>query len=107
MALKLLASTADIEEGEFAVSSVDDTDIIVGKADGRFFAIEDLCPHAYVTISYGWLEGCELTCPWHGFTFDVHSGECTSWPEYDGLNRLPVEVNEGKIYLREPSDQSD
>ncbi len=101
---QLIASTADIAEGEFLTTTVDGTEILVGKADGRYFAVEDICPHAYVAISYGALDGCELTCMWHGFTFDVHSGECTSWPEFDGLTTLPVEEEDGDIYLVEGSD---
>ena len=104
MTAQLLASTADLAEGEFVTTEVDGTEIIVGKADGRYFAVEDLCPHAYVNISYGSLEGCELTCPWHGYSFDVHSGECLTGLESEQLTTLPVEERGGGIYLKQAPD---
>ena len=102
--MKLLATTAELSEGSFETKTLDGLEIIVGKADGRYFAIQDLCPHAYVNISYGYMEGCQITCPWHGFTYDVHSGECVSWEGTDGLNRFPVEVKGGDIFLLERED---
>lgn len=99
--MKLLASTANIKEGEFIVSSANGLDIIVGKADGRYFAVQDLCPHAFVSLNQGYLEGCQIACPWHGFTFDVHSGKCTSWDGFEGLTTFPIEIKEGEIYLAE------
>ena len=117
MASKLLASTTDLDEGEFQTATVDGTEIIVGKADGRFFAVEDvcphakvnikdLCPHAYVTISYGWLEGCKLTCPWHGYSFDVHTGECLTGLETETLTVLSVEVRVEEVYLKDASGET-
>ena len=101
MASKLLASTTDLDEGEFQTATVDGTEIIVGKADGRIFAVEDVCPHANVNISYGWLEGCELTCPWHGYSFDVHTGECLTGLETEMLTVLAVEVRGDEVYLKD------
>ncbi len=75
------------------------TRLLVGRAGGRYFAIENVCTHAYVSFGSPRLNGCKLTCPWHGLTFDVLSGECDDWPGLPELRRFDVEVRRGKLYL--------
>ncbi len=40
-----------------------------------FFALDGLCPHQGGPLGKGKLEGCVVTCPWHGFQFDVRTGQ--------------------------------
>jgi nitrite reductase (NADH) small subunit len=58
--------------------------LVIGPADkpvalfsinGEFFAINHICPHRGGPLADGWLEGSIVTCPWHGWTFDVRTGE--------------------------------
>ncbi len=42
---------------------------------GRYFATDNLCPHEGGPLAEGNLEGDSVTCPWHGWQFDVVSGE--------------------------------
>jgi 3-phenylpropionate/trans-cinnamate dioxygenase ferredoxin component len=96
--MQLIATTAEIEEGNFITRTLGGLDIVLGKADGRFFAVQDLCPHAFVPISSGWLDGCDLTCPYHGLTFDVHTGECIGWTDIE-LNKVDIKVEDDNIFL--------
>ena len=94
-----LASIAELDEGSVVRRRVGQTDLLVGMADGRYFAIENLCPHAYASFGTPELDGCELTCPWHGMVFDVHTGACTTWPELERVRRFPVLVENGRVFL--------
>jgi nitrite reductase (NADH) small subunit len=43
--------------------------------DGRVHAVSNLCPHQHVpAIAEGEFDGSVVTCPMHGWTFDVRSG---------------------------------
>lgn len=42
--------------------------------DGTFFALDGVCPHQGGPLGKGALEGCIVTCPWHGWQFDVRDG---------------------------------
>ena len=54
--------------------------ILVCHADGGFYAIENRCPHAMVTLDQGALRGCILECPVHGGTLDVRDGSPQGQP---------------------------
>ena len=43
--------------------------------DGEFFALDGMCPHQGGPLGKGELSGCIVTCPWHGFQFDVRDGQ--------------------------------
>ena len=43
--------------------------------DGSIFALDGVCPHAGGPLGKGALKGNVVTCPWHGWQFDVSSGQ--------------------------------
>ena len=48
--------------------------IAVFHVEGQFYAVDGLCPHAGGPIGTGTVRGCVVTCPWHGWQFDVTTG---------------------------------
>lgn len=49
---------------------------IVRNADGTFFATEISCKHQNADLSTGALKGNVVTCPRHGWRYDLATGEC-------------------------------
>lgn len=49
--------------------------VAVFNVDGKFFALDGICPHQGGPLGKGKLDGCILTCPWHGWQFDVRTGQ--------------------------------
>jgi 3-phenylpropionate/trans-cinnamate dioxygenase ferredoxin subunit len=49
--------------------------VLVTNVDGVAYAIEDTCNHAGESLQRGDLVGCHLSCPAHGYIFDIRSGE--------------------------------
>ena len=45
------------------------------NVDGTFHALDGICPHQGGPLGRGTLSGCIVTCPWHGFQFDVTTGQ--------------------------------
>ena len=45
------------------------------NVDGAFHALDGICPHQGGPLGKGMLTGCVVTCPWHGWQFDVTSGQ--------------------------------
>ncbi len=39
-----------------------------------FYALDGICPHAGGPLAQGAIHGHVVTCPWHGWQFDVTSG---------------------------------
>jgi nitrite reductase/ring-hydroxylating ferredoxin subunit len=48
--------------------------VLVTLVEGEPRAIEDACNHAGASLSEGWREGPCVTCPMHGYRFDLRSG---------------------------------
>jgi len=48
--------------------------VAVANVDGIFHALDGLCPHQGGPLGTGVLCGATLTCPWHGWQFDVTTG---------------------------------
>jgi len=99
MATKL-ASVEDIPEGKgIIVNTEHGKEVALFKVGGEIFALENLCPHMGGPLGEGELEGSCLTCPWHGWQFDVRSGVCDNMPGDDVL-KIEVFVKDGNVYLK-------
>ena len=70
-----VASTSDLKPGENKVVNVNDTEIGLFNIDGEFFAISNVCLHRGGPLGEGFLEGDVVTCPWHGWRYNVRTGE--------------------------------
>ncbi|MGC4005183.1 MAG: Rieske 2Fe-2S domain-containing protein [Pirellulales bacterium] len=45
------------------------------NVDGAYYALDGICPHSGGPLGRGRLTGCVVTCPWHGWQFDVRDGQ--------------------------------
>jgi nitrite reductase (NADH) small subunit len=45
------------------------------NVDGIISAIDGICPHQGGPLADGVVEGTIVTCPWHGWQFDVRTGK--------------------------------
>lgn len=70
--------------------------IALYNVDGELYATENACPHAGGQLGEGDLDGHEVTCPFHAFTFDVRTGECTSG-QTDGVGTVRVKVDDNLV----------
>ena len=92
-----VASAADIPPGSGKSVEVEGKRIAVFNVDGRFYAIDDTCPHRGGPLSDGELEGEVVTCPWHGSTFNVTTGAVLSAPARDGVSHYSVRDSGGEL----------
>lgn len=60
-------------------------------------AVDNVCPHAGLPLGDGELAGTVLTCPYHGYAFDVASGRNIDYPDDAPVRRLAVRVREGRV----------
>lgn len=49
-------------------------EVAVFNVGGEVFALENSCPHQGGPLADGWLRDGFITCPWHGWCFDVRTG---------------------------------
>jgi len=98
--LEFACRAEEIPRKRCRLVSIDDTEIAVWHlADGEFRAINNVCPHQHFSkLHEGTLDGTFLTCPMHGWTFDLDDGK-----ERTGNGRAtvyPLVIDGGDLYLR-------
>jgi nitrite reductase (NADH) small subunit len=70
--------------------------IALFNVGGQIHAMDDMCPHAGAPLSDGRLNGCVVTCPWHGWDFDVTNGRMPGQAE-DCQKVYPVHINGDQV----------
>ena len=71
---------------------------IVRNTNGSFFATEIACKHQNADLSAGNIEGDTLTCPRHGWKYDLETGECLNH-DSTPLRRYSLRVDGEDIYV--------
>lgn len=130
MGVHPIARVAELPPGERRIVEIDGRSIGVFNVDGRFYALRNTCPHQGAPLCQGSLggtaapsrpgeyvwerEGEILTCPWHGWEFDVTTGRSIFNPhrtrvrsyevrvepvDAEGVPTFPVTVDDGMVVL--------
>lgn len=92
-----VATTNEIEPGQPRLVDVQGKRIALFNVDGKFFALDNTCTHRGGPLGEGKMSGHEVTCPWHGATFDVRTGEVVRPPAQRAVARYDVRVTESDI----------
>lgn len=96
-----VAAIGEIPEGSGKEFTVGDRIVALYHVDGRYFSLDGICPHAGGPLAEGALEGCIVTCPWHGWQFDVTTGQhCLSDPIRQ--QTFPVRLEGNDIFIALP-----
>lgn len=69
-----VATTAEIPDGEGRVVEAGNTTLALFNVGGKYYALENTCPHLGGPLGEGSLDGQNVTCPWHGWQFNVCTG---------------------------------
>ena len=94
-----LCRADDFEELEGKPFHVNGTHLAVFKFDGKFYAVDNRCPHMGYPMSKGSIRDGVLICHWHHWEFDLKSGGCFQ-AFGDDLKAFPVELREdGYVYI--------
>lgn len=101
-----VAKVADIKPGEGKTVTVGDREVALFNVSGTFYATDNTCPHRGGPLGEGTLEGNVVTCPWHGWQFDVATGISSVVPTAK-VERFEcvVEGNEVKVKIEQEQEQ--
>lgn len=93
-----IASTTDCPPGEAREYVAGDRIVALFNVAGEFLALDGICPHQGGPLGKGALDGCIVTCPWHGWQFDVRDGQHQATESLRHAT-LPVRVDSGSIFV--------
>jgi len=74
LSLAVSIDVVGLAPGQTRAVSAHGLHVLVCNAEGRFYAIENRCPHGMVRLDAAVLSGCILECPVHGGRLDVRDG---------------------------------
>lgn len=83
-------------------------DLAVFNVDGNFHTIDDTCPHKGGPLGVGQFCDGQVSCPLHGWVFDVKTGAGLTNPNRP-VKTYPTRVHEGDVQVRleeTPREQS-
>ena len=83
--LNRIANTNDLSEGTMKKYQVQDTEMLIARIGGKYYATQNKCPHFGGDLSKGKLEGSIVTCPRHGSQFNLTDGSVVRWLKGSGL----------------------
>ncbi len=75
-----VAASGDVKPGEGRVVEAGGRTIALFNVDGRYYAIDNTCPHRGGPLGEGDVEGTVVACPWHAWRWDVTTGANTNNP---------------------------
>lgn len=93
-----VARTHDVPEGAGVVVEAGGKLVALFNDGGRFYALDNTCLHRGGPIGQGDLDEGIVTCPWHGWQYDVATGRHIL-DRSIGLRSYPVVIEEGRIHL--------
>ena len=112
-----VCSTEDLDDGDKLVIQIEGKEIAVFNIEGEYHAYLNWCPHQggpccegkvsgtstatynreTMEVSLEWIkEDKIMNCPWHGWEFDLTSGDCLSRRNTE-LPSFPVSVEDGEV----------
>jgi nitrite reductase/ring-hydroxylating ferredoxin subunit len=87
------AGIDEIEPGQAKLVEVNGKEIALFNSNGEYYAIDNECTHVGGPLCEGEIEGCRVTCPWHGAEFDLKTGEALAPPAEEGVNTYKVYID--------------
>jgi nitrite reductase (NADH) small subunit len=93
-----IAKTVDVPAGTIREYQVEGRAVALANIEGQYHAINNLCVHRGGPLADGPLEGAVVTCPWHGWQYDVRTGRVGQSPTV-GVDCYPVEVRGDDIFI--------
>ncbi|MGQ0697273.1 MAG: Rieske (2Fe-2S) protein [Panacagrimonas sp.] len=80
---------SQLGENQHLAAKAGTRDIALFLVDGKVIATAGKCPHAGGPLHKGKVCAGKLSCPWHGWIYDLATGECE---ESDDVNLARFEV---------------
>ena len=94
---------SDLRNRHATLVRVDGEEIALWSVDGKLYAINNVCPHQHFSMLHkGFLDGINVTCPMHGWTYSLETGTTVSGEGRVRVFKVLVEVDDVLIEAPAP-----
>ena len=98
-----VATTDQLDEDEAIQVIVDGKEIAIVNLGGEFYALDDICTHAYASMADGYIEGDCIECPLHGAQFNIKTGKAETPPATEDLKCYEIKIEGSNILVGLPN----
>jgi 3-phenylpropionate/trans-cinnamate dioxygenase ferredoxin component len=95
-ALIEVAKSSELKDGSMKKAKIQGHEVLLAKVGGKYYAVDNKCPHFGGDLSEGKLEGTSIVCPRHRSKFDLRDGRVIQWTNWSG-----IKLNLAKVF-RQP-----
>ncbi len=92
-----VARVGDLGDGDARHVKIGKRDLAIFRVGDEYFALSNICRHAFGPLSEGYMDGHIVMCPWHGWRYDVRDG-ATDHPNAN-VKTYPVVVRDGEVLV--------
>ena len=97
-----VAKVGEIAEGHGKAFVVAGRMVAVFNDGGKYYAIDDCCPHQGTSLATGHLADGVVTCPDHAWRFSISTGTWCDFPRQK-VDCFDVRIEGDEIQVRVPS----
>jgi nitrite reductase/ring-hydroxylating ferredoxin subunit len=97
------ARLADVPAGRPLRVDVDGTAMVMVRVGDAVYACGAVCAHKGGPLEDGKLSGTRLACPWHGWMYDVRTGDCVFPARGAHVPSFPTVVDAGDVWVEMPA----
>ena len=98
-----VAGVSDLDEDEAMQVVVEGKEIALINLGGELYALDDICTHAYASMSDGYVEGDCIECPLHGAQFEIRTGKARTPPATVDLKSYEVRIDGDDVLVGLPA----
>lgn len=88
-----------IPEGDVTAVELEQASVLLTRSGGEVRAFPNACAHLGMPLDQGEVRDHVLTCRYHGFRFDLRTGECLTVPEVQ-LPRFPTRMEGDRVLVQ-------
>ena len=96
------AALADLVPDRPLSVTLNGTPVALVRVGEQVHAIGEVCTHQGGPLGEGSLKGNRLVCPWHGWMYDVRTGQCLFPVRGAPVASYPVRVEAGEVWVDLP-----
>ena len=118
MSRRVVAKASDVAPGTCRIVTARGREIGIFNVGGEYFALSNRCPHKGAELCRGMIVGLAqsnapgeyhlsrpgefIRCPWHGWEYDIRTGQSWCDPKSVRARQFEVTVERGSQLLKGP-----
>jgi nitrite reductase/ring-hydroxylating ferredoxin subunit len=96
------ASLAELAPGGMKMVELGGTAVVLARVGDTVYACGNRCAHQGGPLAEGRLSGTRLACPWHGWMYDVRTGQCSFPGRGASVPSYPVRIDGADVLVNLP-----